>query len=47
MNNVGRLRLIPLTLYAGGETPPLRVSWFSYCRGGVTPPVFRSCNFYK
>ena len=38
MNNVGRLRLAPLTLYAGGETPPLRVSWFVCRRGGVTPP---------
>ena len=38
MNNIGRLRLIPLTLYTGGETPPLRASRFFYRRGGVSPP---------
>ena len=40
--NVGRLRLIPLTLYAGGETPPLRVSLIPHRRGGVAPPESRS-----
>ena len=47
MKNFGRLRLIPLTLYAGAGRAPLRVSWFFYRRGGVAPPVFRSCYFYK
>ena len=34
MNNFGRLRLVPLTLYAGAVTAPLRVSRFVYRREG-------------
>ena len=30
----GRLRLAPLTLYAGAGTAPLRMSRFSFRRGG-------------
>ena len=42
MQNFGRLRLVPLALYAGAETAPLRVSWFVCRRGGVTPPATKS-----
>ena len=34
MQNFGRLRLAPLTLYSGGDTPPLLVSRFVCRRGG-------------
>ena len=30
--------LLPF-VFAGGETPPLRINLPSYCRGGVSPPV--------
>ena len=34
MNNVGRLRLVPLALCAGAVTAPLRVRRFVCRRGG-------------
>ena len=47
MNNVGRLRLAPLTLYTGAVTAPLRVSsvvFFSEFRNPKSEFAFRKAE---